>query len=326
MATAANTKFKVENGLDVVGSANVSGTMRVEGDFVVGGNFASALNVTGDFKPTANLTYSLGTTLLRWGIVGGTANFSNTLTVSGDTTLNVVTTNALSPSANNIGLGSATRRWDAYANNLAAVTIAVTANSALANVTVSNTLSIGLIVANQTTLVLGNTQFTVNTGSKLSIAASGNSVYSNLVLTNDVTSIAGNVAFDTDLLTLDATNNRIGLKTGISSLSSAAVATITGNLEFSTISTGLRLQTSNTSMNASVMMTGTTTSTRVTFNTFDSGISGTTTGGFTFSGTNATATQTLLDLNSTSLQYKSGNVAHSGNFGIYNVSGTRVGP
>lgn len=325
MATS-NTKFKAENGLEVIGVANVSGALRVEGDFTVGGNFTSSLNITGDFKPTANLTYNLGSAILRWGVIGGAADFSDTLSVSGATTLNAVTTNTLLPSANNIGLGSATRRWDAYANNLAAVTVAVTANAALANVTVSNTLSIGLIVANQTTLVLGNTQFTVNTGSKLSIAASGNSTYSNLSLTNDVTAVAGNVAFDTDLFTLDATNNRIGLKTGIGSLSNAAVATITGNLEFSTISTGLRLQTSNASMNASVMMTGTTTTTRVTFNTFDSGISGTTTGGFTFSGTNATATQTLLDLNSTSLQYKSGNVAHSGNFGIYNVSGTRVGP
>lgn len=325
MATS-NTKFKAENGLDVIGTANVSGALRVEGDFTVGGNFTSSLNITGDFKPTANLTYNLGSTTLRWGVIGGAADFANTLSVSGDTTLNTATTSTLLPSANNIGLGSATRRWDAYANNLTAIAIAVAANSALANATVSSTLSIGLIVANQTTLVLGNTQFSVNTGSKLSIVASGNATYSNLTLTNDVTSITGNVAFDTDLLTLDATNNRVGLKTGIGSLSNAAVATITGNLEFSTISTGIRLQTSNASMNASIMVTGTTTNTRTTFNTFDSGISGTTSGGYAFTGTNATATQTLLDLNSTSLQYKSGNVAHSGNFGIYNVSGVRVGP
>ena len=324
--TTANTKFKVENGLDVIGSANVSGTLRVESDFTVGGNFTSSLNITGDFKPTANLTYNLGSAILRWGVIAGTGEFSNTLSVTGATTLTTVTTDALTPSANNIALGSTTRRWDFYANTVNAITAAISANSALANVTVSNTLSIGLIVANQTTLILGNTQFTVNTGSKLSIAASGNSTYSNLVLTNDVTTIAGNVAFDTDLLTLDATNNRIGLKTGISSLSNAAVTTITGNLEFSTVNTGIRLQTSNTSMNAAVMMTGNTTNTRVTFSTFDSGISGTTSGGFVFNGTNATATQTLLDFNSTSFQYKSGNVAHSGNFGIYNVSGTRVGP
>jgi hypothetical protein len=326
MATASNTQFKVENGLFVVGTANVSGSLRVEGDLVVGGNLASALNITGDFKPTANLTYNLGSNILRWGIIGGTANFSNTLTVSGDSTLNTATTGAILPSANNIGLGSATRRWDFYANNVNAVTTGVSSNATLANVTISNTLSIGLIVANQTTLVLGNTQFTVNTGSKLSIVASGNATYSNLTLTNDVTAIAGNVAFDTDLITLDATNNRIGLKTALASLSTSALATITGNLEFNTVNTGIRLQTSNTSMNAAVMMTGNTTNTRVTFSTFDSGISGTTSGGYIFNGTNATATQTLLDLNSTSFQYKSGNVAYSGNFGVYDVSGTRLGP
>ena len=419
MATAANTKFKVENGLDVVGTANVSGALRVDGDFTVGGNFTSALNITGDFKPTADLTYNLGSAILRWGIIGGTANFSNTLTVSGDTSLNVVTTNALSPAANNTGLGSETRRWDFYGNNATLVATSVAANAALANVTISSALNMGTVSANLSHFVLvgstsatfnaltgvantteiittstihgfanndqvvytvstGNTAvaglvsgttyfvlnavaygttlqlsatsggavlgltagvsqightltrfgstFSANTGSKLAILASGNATYSNLSLTNDVTAIAGNVAFDTDLLTLDATNNRIGLKTGISSLSTAALATITGNLEFSTVNTGIRLQTSNTSMNAAVMMTGNTTNTRVTFSTFDSGISGTTSGGFVFNGTNATATQTLLDLNSTSLQYKSGNVAHSGNFGIYNVSGTRVGP
>ena len=323
--TTANTKFKVENGLDVIGTANVSGGLRVEGDLSVGGNLAFTLTTSGDIKPIDN-TYNLGAASQRWTLNAMGGDFAANVVMTDTLTVNNTVATGIIPSQNNGALGSTTRRWDFYANTVNAITAAISANSALANVTVSNTISVGLIVANQTALVLGNTQFTVNTGSKLSILATGTATYSNLALTNDTTTIAGNVAFDTDLLTLDATNNRIGLKTGIGSLSSAAVTTITGNLEFSTISTGIRLQTSNASMNASVMMTGTTTATRVTFNTFDSGISGTTTGGFTFSGTNATATQTLLELTSTSLQYKSGNVAHSGNFGIYNVSGTRVGP
>lgn len=49
MATS-NTKFKAENGLDVVGSANVSGVMRVEGDLSVGGNLAFTATVTGDLN------------------------------------------------------------------------------------------------------------------------------------------------------------------------------------------------------------------------------------------------------------------------------------
>jgi hypothetical protein len=326
MATA-NTQFKAENGLYVVGTANVSGDLRVEGNLVVSGNIASALNVTGDFKPTANLTYNLGSTILRWGVIGGTANFSNTLTVSGDSTLNTATTNAILPSANNIGLGSTTRRWDFYANNVNAVTAGVSANATLANVTISNTVSIGLIVANQTTLVLGNTQFSVNTGSKLAIVASGNATYSDLTLTNDVTAIAGNVAFDTDTFTIDAVNNRMGLKTALASLSTAAFATITGNIEFSASNTGIRLNTSNTSVNASIMIvTGSASNSRVTFASYDNSNSTVQDGGYNFNSTNSSATQTLLNLNGYQFQYKSGNVAYSGNFGIYNVSGTRVGP
>lgn len=322
---AANTNFKVENGLDVVGPANVSGSLRVEGNLIVDGNLAFSLTTSGDIKPTDN-TYNLGNTTARWSLLAMTGDFAANVAMTDTLTVTNAVAANLTPSQNNSPLGSATRRWDLYANNANLITVGVSADATLANVTVSNTLSVGSIVANQTTLSLGNTILSVNTGSKLSVYASGNSTYSNLALTNDVTSITGNVTFDSDLLTLDAVNNRVGLKTGIGSLSTAAVVTITGNVQFSTSNTGLRLQTSNASMNASVMMVGTTTNTRVTFNTFDSGISGTATGGYVFTGTNATATQTLLDLTSTSLLYKSGNVAHSGNFGIYNVSGTRVGP
>lgn len=322
---AANTKFKIENGLDVIGTANVSGSLRVEGDLVVNGSLTFTLTSNGDIKPIGN-TLSLGNTTNRWILNAMGGDFAANVAITDTLTVNNAVAANLIASQNNSPLGSATRRWDFYANNANLITVGVSANATLANVTVSNTLSVGSIVANQTTLSLGNTILSVNTGSKLSVYASGNSTYSNLALTNDVTAIAGNVAFDTDLLTLDAANNTIGLKTGINSHSNAAVVTITGNLEFSTSNTGLRLRTSNASMNASVMMVGNTTNTRVTFSTFDSGISGTTTGGYNFNGTNATATQTLLDLNSTNFQYKSGNVAHSGNFGIYNVSGTRVGP
>lgn len=320
---AANTKFKVENGLDVIGTANVSGGLRIEGDLSVGGNLAFSITSNGDIKPIGN-TSNLGNTSARWSLLAMTGDFAANVTITDTLTVNNAVAANLVASQNNSPLGSATRRWDFFANNANLVTVGVLANATLANVTVSNTLSVGSIVANQTTLSLGNTILSVNTGSKLSVYASGNTTYSNLVLNNDVTTIAGNVAFDTDLVFLDAVNNRIGFKN--TTPSTSAVVTVTGNVEFSIANTGLRLQTSNVSMNASIMMVGNTTNTRATFSTFDSGISGTVTGGYTFTGTNATATQTLLDFNSTSLQYKSGNVAHSGNFGIYNVSGTRVGP
>lgn len=324
---ASNTQFKVENGLFVQGTANVSGTLRVDGDLSVGGNLAVALNVTGDIKPTSNNTFNLGADGLRWSIFANTGSFTNsvstpTLTVStGAQVANLI------PSANNDPLGTATRRWSVTANDITSITTTTTANASLANVTVSNTFTIGSNVmwANQSAVIHVSNIFSVNTGSKLAIYSQGNTTYSNINFNNDVTTISGNVVFDTDTFTIDAVNNRIGLKTGIASLSTSAFATVTGNIEFSTSNTGLRLQTSNATMNASIMMVANTSNSKVVFATYDAGNT-TVLGGFQFTGTNSTATQTLLDLNSVNLQYKSGNVAHSGNFGIYNVSGTRVGP
>lgn len=295
---ASNTQFKVENGLFVAGTANVSGNLRVEGDFYVSGNLTSALNVTGDLKPTVNNTLYLGSALMRWNLYANSADYTGTVSVLGDTTLNTATTYTLLPSSNNVGLGSTTRRWDFYANNIDALTATISSNSTLANVTVSNTLSVGLIVANQTYLSLGNTQLTVNTGSRIAILATGNSTVSNLALTNDTTSIAGNVAFKTDLFTVDATNNKLGLKTDLGSLSAAALATITGNLEFSTGNTGIRLSTSNAAVNASIMVVAPTTSnSRLTFATYDNSNSTVFDGGYNFNTVNSTVTNTLLSLN-----------------------------
>jgi len=323
---ASNTQFKVENGLYVQGTANVSGTLRVDGDLSVGGNLAVALNVTGDVKPTANNTYNLGSDGLRWSVFANTGSFSANVTTSTLTVSTGAQVANLIPSANNDPLGTANRRWTITANDITNITTTVTANAAFANVTVSNTISIGTtLIANQHAAVFVSNIFSVNTGSKLAIYSQGNTTYSNLALNNDVTTVAGNVVFDTDTFVVDAVNNRIGLKTGIASLSIAALATVTGNLEFSTSNTGLRLQSSNATMNASIMMVANTSNSRVIFSTFDTGNT-TVLGGFQFTGTNATATQTLLDLNSVSFLYKSGNVAHAGNFGVYNVGGTRVGP
>ena len=323
---ASNTQFKVENGLYVQGTANVSGTLRVDGDLSIGGNLAVALNVTGDIKPTSTDIFNLGSSSLRWSLFANTGNFSNSITVPTLTVSTGAQVANLIPSQNNDPLGTINRRWTVTANDVINITTNTSANSALANVTVSNTFTIGsTLVANQSAAVFVSNIFSVNTGSKLAVYSQGNTTYSNLALNNDVTTIAGNVVFDTDTFTIDAVNNRIGLKTGIASLSTAALATVTGNLEFSTSNTGLRLQSSNATMNASIMMVGNTSNSRVIFSTFDTGTA-TILGGFQFTGTNATATQTLLDLNSVNFLYKSGNVAHAGNFGVYNVGGTRVGP
>ena len=260
--------------------------------------FANNVTITGVANVSANV------------FVGANVNLSPSQLYVGNTTSNAIinqtslnigtTTVNVQISSNSITLGNSTSGTaNMFALNVGANVNVSTTQLSIGNATVNSVLT-------QNTLVVGNSTVGTVDAWALNIGT-------------------GNTTFRTDLLTIDGTNNRIGLKTGITSLSNSAVATITGNLEFSTISTGIRLQTSNASMNASIMVTGNTTNTRATFNTFDSG-TGTVSGGFSFTGTNSTSTQALLDINSSLLQYKSGNVAHSGNFGIYDVNGTRIGP
>lgn len=312
---AGNTQFKVENGLRVIGDSNVYGSMRIENDLTVGGNLAFFTLAAADIVPGIS-GVSMGNSSLRWIMYGANANFSGNVTVTDTLIVNNTIAANLVPSTNNSALGSSTLRWDFYANNANLLTAGISGN-----------LTVGVVFANTSTLALtgsSNSTLSVNTGSKLAIWATGNTSYSNLVLTNDVTNIYGNVVFDTDTFFIDAVNNRVGFKN--TSPSTAAMATVTGNVEFSTSNTGIRLNTSNATINASIMMVSTGSNSRVTFATYDNSNSTTQDGGFNFNGTNSTATQSLLSFNGYNLLYKSGNVAHSGNFGIYNVSGTRVGP
>ena len=323
----SNTKFKVENGLDVVGSANISGDLRVNGDFVVGGNLAFTVTVTGDLNPTTNNAYTSGNTTNYWlQVNSNTLNISNSATIQNLTLTNGSAANLIA-SSNNATLGSPTRRWDFYANNSNVLSIGAASNASLANVTISNTFTIGANVmwANQSAVIHVSNVFSVNTGSKLAVYTQGNTTYSNLALVNDVTAIAGNVAFDTDLLFLDATNNLIGVKN--TTPSSAASLTVTGNTEFSIANTGLRFNTSNASVNASLILIANTSNSRVTFTTYDNSNTTTQDGGYVFAISNTTVSgTTLFNFNKNIMQYNSATVVHGGNFGIYDVSGTRVGP
>jgi len=304
MATS-NTKFKVENGLDVVGTANVSGTLRVDGDLSVGGNLAVALTVAGDIKPTANHNFNLGNTTFRWSLLGSSGDFSNTLAVSGATTLNTATAISLLPSANNDSLGSSTRRWALTANTVETVTANV---STTLNVVGAATVNGGLTVNN--TAAFGNTTVT------------GNASVSS-TLTTVFLAVTGNAAFDTDLLFLDAFNNRVGIKNATPS--SSDLLTISGNTVLTGANVALRFLSANAVHNSSVVISGNTTNTRLTITTYEANATASD-GGFVFNAANATTTTSVLAFNQLSFQYKSGNVVHSGNFGVFDSSGTRLGP
>ena len=400
---ASNTKFKVENGLDVVGTANVSGSLRVEQDLVVAGNLVFTLVMQGDVIPATDNQYNFGNVTNRW-TTGRVVDFyANTGTITTTLSASQFTGNTVLPTSNtNASLGSPTRLWNLTSNGVTAVTTTVSGNSVVigtaasfnANTGVNNTtdyittlavhgFSNGeyvqyLVAAGNTALtgltnavyyfVVGanSTAFQLSTaygGANINITASATSETGHTLtpirttissngsilapagvanvgtlrvlgssVTNGAATFAGNASFtanvtvDTDLLFLDAFNNTIGFKNNAPS--SIDLMTITGNAFFNTANTGVRFSsTANVSQNASIIFnTSSTSNSRLTFSTFDNSNSSVFNGGFLFQSVNSTATAQLVEFNSNTFSYKSGNVVHAGNFGIYNVSGTRVGP
>ena len=399
---ASNTKFKVENGLDVVGTANVSGSLRVEQDLIVVGNLSFTAVFGGDVNPTVDATYNLGNSTFRWTGANVVNFYANTATILNALTASQLTANTVLPTSNtNATLGNSTRLWNLTANGVTAVTTTVTGNSTVVGTAASFNALTGVANTTEyiTTLAVhgfangeyvqylvatGNTAITglsnagyyfvvgANTtafqlattygGSAINLTAGvtetghtltpirstlssngsifapagvanvatlrvlGSAVVNGATTIGGITTINANVVIDTDLFFVDSVNNIIGFKNNAPS--SVDLITVTGNAFFNTANTGLRFSsTANTSQNASIVFnTSNTSNSRLTFSTYDNSNSTVFDGGFLFQSVNSTATAQLVSFTSNSFSYKSGNVAHAGNFGIYNSSGTRVGP
>lgn len=165
----ANTVFKVENGLLVIGDANVAGTLSVGGNLNVSGNLVYTGSAVGNIVPVNN-TYSLGTSGFRWALyatsidVGNAATFSNTLTVTGNATFsNVVTV------SNNITISGVT--------NTASLNVGANVNLSTTQINVGNS-SVNTVVSSTgidtdgTLAVLGATTLSN------SFSVSGNAVFS----------------------------------------------------------------------------------------------------------------------------------------------------
>jgi hypothetical protein len=401
---AANSKFRVENGLEVVGSANVSGNFKVEGDLAVNGSIAFSGTGSADYKPSQDGLYALGNTANRW-IIYSSEGFFGNVTVTALASMNNVTAANLIPSSNTNAFGSATRLWTIIANTVTMVSSSTTGNNfvvgtpatfnaltGVANTTeyittaaahgfvnseyVQYTVSTGntavtgltngnyyyVVGANATALqlsaTLGGAAINLTAGIsetghtltpiKVALSTAGlfgpvtqanvNNlrVYSNATVNgttsvanitiNGISTVVGNVVIDTDLLFIDTVNNIIGFKNTAPSTSD--LITITGNTLFNTANTGLRFNTANATHNAAISYAVSNSSTsRLTFNTYDGSNSSVSDGGFLFNSINSSGTVTAaLFFNANNFQFKGANVAHAGNFGIYNVSGTRVGP
>lgn len=399
---SGNTKFKIEHGLDVVGIANVSGTLRVGGDLIVDSNIAFSGTSTADYKPTTDNQYALGNTTNRWLLYSSTATIGNVTVQDTSTLANVVAGNLLPISNTTSIFGSATRLWTITANTITAISSVTTGNVVVTNtaaaaafnassgvasateyitttaahglttgdyvqylVAAGNTAVSGLsnaayyyvVGANTTALQLsttyGGSAINITAGSsetghtltpiKITLSQNGSIfapggvanvgtlrvlgsglVNGSLSVATDL-NVTANVAVKTTLFFVDATNNRIGLNN--SAPSAEGLVTIAGNVFFNTANNGVRFQTSNAAQNSSIAFVGSSASnTRLTFTTYDNSNSSVSDGGFLFNLVNSSAVTVGLLINSNNFQYKSGNVAHAGNFGIYNSSGTRVGP
>lgn len=165
----ADTRFKAENGILAVG--NTSANSFFDHEVKVNANLTvqNLLLVTGDFTVQGNTTF-VGTSLYDTDLIPGT-NATRSLGNSVNTFLahlhDVTIYNTLIPSANNKALGSTTRRWDTYSNNISSTgtlqvqlsgqfsnTLTATGNvqfsntlSVVGNVTFSNTLAVASNVA-----------------------------------------------------------------------------------------------------------------------------------------------------------------------------------
>lgn len=183
----ANTTFKVENGLIVVGAADVTGNTGIAGHLTVTGN----TTIGGSLTVTGNLNYSgvsqgnlvpgsngddLGNTTNRWD------GFFN----------NTVTYGQANPSSNTIPLGNTTARWVVTAN-----TIATSGNVSVggvltvaANAVVNGTLTVNSsITANGSATVNGN------------ISVSGNASITGALVAGSFSLLGGELSTNTKTVT-----------------------------------------------------------------------------------------------------------------------------
>ena len=305
-------------------------------------------NVATSLIPNANAV-PLGNTTRRWATYSTLIDASGNATIAGtlgagNTTVtgfaNVTTTLQVAGAAlfNNTGsfagtLGAGNTTVTGFANVTGSLQVGTTA-SVGGNTTVSGTLGVtGAGTFSNTVGITGATTaanvaitglFTVTTAGLTTVNSTpSNATFSVLTLQSNNTQVFQNVAFDTDLLVLNAVDNRIGIK---NTAPTDLVTIGAGNVAFNTTNSAIRMAGSVATQNAFVGLMSNTANARFTFSMSDSSNSTVLSGGYIFFGVNSTATYSLMSLNNAELTYKSGNVAHAGNFGIYNVSGVRVGP
>ncbi len=244
--------------LDVVGATNISTTATVGSGLTV---TAGGANITGNITEAGNILPSgsrdIGATGNRWAnIYGVNGNFTGTLTTDNVTVNNsaifnngisisaggadifgsINVTGLISPTADNTyDLGTALNRWSTlYAVN-GDFTGTLTANSINIPTAQFDTLTVGngsdpaTLNFDSSGASLTDVQLVVTGGS----ASPGEG---DLAINAANTNISTNLTVDTDVLVVDATNNRVGINnaTPAFALDVTGAANITSNLAVDT--------------------------------------------------------------------------------------------
>lgn len=317
--TSSNVQFKVENGFLALGTANIAGPAGFNGNVDINGTYLSiTANLQSNIIPTNN-TYSVGNSTSRWILNAMTGNFVGAVTItntvaSGNTT---ITGFANVSSTLNV-TGATTVNGAATINN----TLATGNTSVTGFINVSSTANVGGATTLRSTLVVDGATTINNTLLAGNTTVNGFANVIGALVVGGVSTFAGNATFDTDLLFVDAVNNRIGFK---NTAPASDLISINGNTVITSANAAIRFLTGNATHNAHVSLSGNTTNTRLTVTTYEANATASD-GGFLFQSVNSTATTAVLQFNQAEFKYKAGNVAHAGNFGIYDVSGTRLGP
>lgn len=197
----ANSVFKVDNGLAVIGTATVenltiSGTLNLTDP---NQQITITGTTNGNLIPVNN-TFSLGNTTNIWTMYGSNVYLTDTAVLNVATFAGISTHNATTrPNANNVKLGDTDKRWDLYANNANVLSVGVSGTTTTANLVVSGVANV--------------VQLTVNPGLANAVVVAGNTTHTNVTISSNSTQFFSNVIFDTNLLFVDAVNNRVGIST-----------------------------------------------------------------------------------------------------------------
>ena len=242
--------------LSLQGNAIVNGDVRITANLIVNGTttYAGTTEAAGNFIPTANLTYDIGTNAKYWN--------------------NLYIKNAIASPDGSVSVGNTTVNVAAYNDSVRVSNSTVFTNTSTAGVSVGNTTvnaqygsaaarignSTSNSILSQTSLVIGNSSVstTVNSsafvGNVVATAISGN-LTGNVAAITITGNLTGNVAATT--ISGNLTGNVAAITITGNLTGNVAATTISGNLTGNVVATTMNASTINaTTVNAATFQVG----------------------------------------------------------------------